>query len=68
MARLVPEKNTISDLLNFLRSTERRITADNPECDTLCDAQADFVDGYALGFIADLVEGAVEMSKEIACK
>ena len=65
---LDPEKSTIADLLKFLRSTERKITADNPECDKLCDVQADYVDGYALGFVADLVDGAVEMSKEIALK
>ena len=57
---LDPEKSTIADLLAFMKAP-----VGGKE---FLDAQAEFLDDFAIGFAAELVEGAVKMSQKLAGK
>lgn len=60
MARLDPEKNTISD---FLQEAGKLASADHPYELNVIDA---VLDGYATSFVAELVGKAVALSEKIA--
>lgn len=63
MARLDPEKNTISDLLNFLQEAGKLASTDHPDELNAIDT---VLDGYATSFVAELVGKTVALSEKIA--
>jgi len=63
MARLDPEKHTISDLLNFLREAGEMASADHPDELNTIDTE---LDGYATSFVAELVGKAVTLSEKLS--
>lgn len=63
MARLDPEKHTISDLLNFLQDAEKMASADHPTELNTIDTE---LDGYATSFVAELVGKAVALSEKLS--
>ena len=63
IARLEPEKHTISDLLNFLQEAGKMASADHPDELKAIDTE---LDGYATSFVAELVGKAVALSEKIA--
>ena len=63
IARLDPEKHTISDLLNFLQEAGKMASADHPDELKAIDAE---LDGYATSFVAELVEKSVALSEKLA--
>ena len=62
---LDPERSTIGELLDFLKYAEQNANYGRPD---VLDAQAKYLDDYAAGFVAELVNGAVEMSRSLASK
>jgi hypothetical protein len=62
---LDPEKSSINDLLKFLRSAGCLASAEHP---AELKAISDGLDGYSTGFISEIVEKSVSLSKELAGK
>ena len=63
IARLDPEKHTISDLLNFLQKAGKMASADHPDELKAIDTE---LDGYATSFVAELVGKAVVLSEKLS--
>ena len=63
IARLEPEKHTISDLLNFLQEAGKMASADHPDELKAID---DELDRHATSFVAELVGKAVVLSEKLS--
>lgn len=63
IARLDPDKHTISDLLNFLHDAGKLASVGHPDELKAIDTE---LDGYATSFVAELVGKAVALSEKLS--